>query len=200
MPDVAELDDFTEKDVFIRTHSGRNFHLYGDDPEEIDIEDIARALAHVNRFTGHTEFPYSVAQHSLLVLEICRHYLTAKRGALFHALMHDASEAYLADIASPFKPELSNYRELEGRVTKRINTKYGVRSKWHPEVKWCDWVAVFAEALVLQPNGGPQDWAGWHKYGVYAEDFIRKQDGLLGPVPPNIVRQLFLHHFRELAA
>jgi hypothetical protein len=44
------------------------------DPVDIEIEDIAHGLAFVARWNGQTlgDWPYSVAEHSLLVEEILR--------------------------------------------------------------------------------------------------------------------------------
>lgn len=81
----------------IVTYTGRVVEPLNPDPAEIDILDIAHALSNQCRFTGHTLGFYSVAQHSVLVSQHC-----APEDALW-GLLHDASEAYLADIARPVK-------------------------------------------------------------------------------------------------
>lgn len=81
----------------IVTYSGRVIEPLNPDPSQIDIEDIAHSLANQCRFTGHTREFYSVAQHSVLVSEVCD-----EEDALW-GLLHDASEAYLSDIARPIK-------------------------------------------------------------------------------------------------
>ena len=52
-----------------RMLSGRRLDLLDPTPVDIEIEDIAHGLAFVARWNGQTEgdFPYSVAEHSLLV-------------------------------------------------------------------------------------------------------------------------------------
>ena len=107
MPDDIKQDDY------LRTFTGKRFHMLGDDPDEIDIMDIAHALSHVNRFTGHTTHPYSVAAHSIFVADIVDHLYGFNPERMLAALMHDASEAYLADIASPIKHLLPDYQALE---------------------------------------------------------------------------------------
>lgn len=67
------------------------------DPKDIYIEDIAHSLANQCRFTGHTRHFFSVGQHSI----ICS-YLVPEEDALT-ALLHDATEAYLSDVARPIK-------------------------------------------------------------------------------------------------
>lgn len=81
----------------IVTFTGRVIEPLNPDPAEIDILDIAHALSNQCRFTGHTNEFYSVAQHSVLVSRHC-----APEDALW-GLLHDASEAYLADIPRPVK-------------------------------------------------------------------------------------------------
>lgn len=66
------------------------------------IEEVAHSLALINRFTGHTHRPYSVAEHSLLVLHIAR-IEGASPAAQMAALLHDAHEAFVGDVSSPVK-------------------------------------------------------------------------------------------------
>ena len=91
-----------EPGPFIQTLSGRRVNPLDAAPEDIDPADIARALAHICRFGGHSKAFYSVAQHSAIVCD-----LLEERGAtpdeLMAALLHDASEAYLGDLPHPIK-------------------------------------------------------------------------------------------------
>lgn len=82
---------------WIHTFTGRKVDPVNLRVCDIDIRDIAHALALTNRFTGHTPEPYSVAQHSVIVSHICD-----PKDALW-GLLHDAPEAYLADISRPAK-------------------------------------------------------------------------------------------------
>src|SRR6266496_3875421 len=94
--------------------SGKWFNVFNPKPEDVDIRDIAHALSNQCRFTGHTKEFYSVAQHSVLVSTFC-----APEDAAW-GLLHDASEAYLSDIASPVKkhPDFGPfYLEAEKRIT-----------------------------------------------------------------------------------
>jgi hypothetical protein len=139
---------------WIVTHSGRRVDPLAMRPEDIDIQDIAHALSLLNRFTGHTTRPYSVAEHSVRVSWLCR-----PENALW-GLLHDASEAYLADIARPVKrrEEFAAYREAEGRLMLGVCQKFRLPPDEPEEVKWADGVMCAAErrdltAYVPEPDG-----------------------------------------------
>ena len=76
-----------------RMLSGRRLDLLNPSPLDIEIEDIAHGLAFVARWNGqtHGDYPYSVAEHSILVLEIYKNfYPNAERKWQLAALLHDA--------------------------------------------------------------------------------------------------------------
>lgn len=184
-------------DNYQRTFHGNNFHVNGDDPGEIDIRDIAHALARVNRFNGHTSRPYSVAEHSILVMDIVRHLYGSDPHLEMAALMHDASEAYLSDISSPFKAVLPDYKALEERVMRRIADKYDIGiDVFHHKVKNADWIALFAEGLELQPRGNHREWAGWTQHGELGRDY-RKKFGVPWYTPAQATKY-FLREFYRL--
>lgn len=64
-------------------------------PDDICAEDIACSLAGQARFNGITRPLYSVAQHSVLCSKV------APKGFELAALLHDAHEYILGDIAGP---------------------------------------------------------------------------------------------------
>src|SRR5438445_5213489 len=107
---------------YLQTVSGRWVNPFEPDPGQLDIGDIARALANQCRFGGHCRVFYSVAQHSVHVSE-----LVEQRGGdaedVFAALMHDASEAYLGDMPHPIKhrsPLGTAFREAEKNLEEAI--------------------------------------------------------------------------------
>lgn len=102
---------------FIQVYSGGRFWPLDPRPEEITLDDIAHALSHQCRFSGHTEFHYSVAQHSVLVSDYCDEPLAG--------LMHDSSEAFLVDIPRPIKPAIPQYLEIEAKIMAIIGKKFG---------------------------------------------------------------------------
>ena len=104
-------------EAIIETYSGKQANILEPEKSEIVIEDIAHALSNQCRFTGHTKRFYSVAQHSCAVHDLLKKSHPAQPYLQLIGLMHDASEAYLSDIASPWKTHVRvgkySYMELE---------------------------------------------------------------------------------------
>lgn len=102
------------------TSTGLDYHLTGTsafakDGRKVTIEDIAHHLAIINRFTGATSRPYSVAEHSLLCSEITER-VGASPIVQLAALMHDAHEAYTNDLSSPAKIAVNRHSTMGGGV------------------------------------------------------------------------------------
>lgn len=134
--------------AWILTYTGRQFWPLDPRLEDICIEDVAHALSLICRFTGHVRQFYSVAQHCVLAS-----YLVPEEHALA-ALLHDASEAYLCDVARPVKrhPEMQFYLEAEAELELLINQKFHV-NVYAPEVKDVDERLLFTERRDLLPPG-----------------------------------------------
>jgi len=134
-------------------------------PKNIHLEDVALGLSAQPRFAGQTLYPYSVAQHCLLV-----HRLYPS----IYSLLHDAQEAFLGDITTPAKEAMralgsKAYDELESRLYKAICQSVGVDPNIKPrEVKEADMEAFRIERGVLQ--GGKQP-------GKYRDIFILPYGG-----------------------
>ena len=113
-----------------RMLSGRRLDLLDPTPMDIEIEDIAHGLAFVARWNGQTEgeFPYSVAEHSLLV-EILYRRLDPAAPAKWclAALLHDAPEYVIGDMISPVKAAVGpGYGELDTRLTAAVHLRFGL--------------------------------------------------------------------------
>jgi 5'-deoxynucleotidase YfbR-like HD superfamily hydrolase len=120
----------------IRTNSGIYFNLLEPTVEMIDINDIAHALSNLPRFGGHLHTTYSVAQHSVMVMNTLD--LFGHQDILLEGLMHDASEAYLMDLPSPIKALLPDYYKMEDRICKVIAEKFNLQYPWPEPVKKAD--------------------------------------------------------------
>ena len=123
------MPGMAEPGPFLQTVSGRRVNPFDPDPSQLDADDIARALANVCRFGGHSRVFYSVAQHSVIVSE-----LVEQRGGdaddVFAALMHDASEAYLGDMPHPIKHRSAlgaAFREAEARLEEAIRERFKIK-------------------------------------------------------------------------
>src|SRR5215218_7185183 len=82
-----------EPGPFIQTLSGRRVNPLEPSPDDIDPADIARALANLCRFGGHSRAFYSVAQHSVIVCDLLEQR-DATPDEMMAALLHDAAEAW----------------------------------------------------------------------------------------------------------
>ena len=139
----------------ISTSIGLQFNIDKPDPESITLDDISLSLSRIPRFAGKTNpklYAYTVAQHSVFVAT-----LVAKAGGtradIGCALLHDAAEAYVMDMPSPIKSRMAGYKEIEDRVQRVINAKYGVPHKVAGGiVEQMDRVAVRCEQRDLMPD------------------------------------------------
>jgi hypothetical protein len=110
----------------IQTVTGRWVDVTEPDLGQIDIADIAQALANQCRFGGHSRVFYSVAQHSTIVCDL----LLAEGGTPAEgltALLHDASEAYLVDLPHPIKHRTAlgpPFRRAEAIVEQAIRDRF----------------------------------------------------------------------------
>jgi 5'-deoxynucleotidase YfbR-like HD superfamily hydrolase len=112
--------------------SGRILDLLDPSPVDIEIIDIAHGLSFLARWNGQTvgDFPYSVAEHSLLVEQIYS-YLNPKASTKWKiiALLHDAPEYVIGDMISPVKSKVGpGYEELDDRLMSAILLRYGLPS------------------------------------------------------------------------
>lgn len=170
---------FTDKPGDIATYSGGRIDPLAPWPDEIKLEDIARGLSNACRWNGQCRF-YSVAEHSVKVSQMV---------PSLEALMHDASEAYLNDMARPIKTrtELGRlYLEHEKELEQTIAETFGLEYPWSQEIKDADYAMGFAEAKVLVPHLGalmpPAD----------------RETPPVGCWEPDLAYHLFLMRYEEL--
>jgi len=137
-----------------RMLSGRRLDLLDPTPMDIEIDDIAHGLAFVARWNGQTlgDWPYSVAEHSILVEEI---YARQNPGVAakwrLAALLHDAPEYVIGDMISPVKAAIGPaYGELDQRLTAAIHLRFGLPAVLPKAVKAAikkaDKVSAYMEA------------------------------------------------------
>jgi len=137
--------------------SGRRLDLLDPSPLDIEIEDIAHGLARVARWNGQTlgDHAFSVAQHSLIVEEICVHLQPGLEPRWrLAALLHDASEYVIGDMISPFKAALGlDYRTFEARLEAAVHLRFDLPPTPPPAIKilikQADRACAFFEAVQL---------------------------------------------------
>lgn len=109
--------------TYIQTRSGLGFDFRSATRHDVRLSDIAHALARLNRFTGHTLHPYSVAQHSVWCAREAADRAFDIQTQRW-CLMHDAAEAYVGDVASPLKALLPQYSAIEDRVLRLVRDRF----------------------------------------------------------------------------
>lgn len=149
--DKSEIKYTRGENDWIQTYTGAMVYPMDPQPDDIHIEDIAHSLAMSTRYCGHCSKFYSVAEHSVYVSQM------VSPQHMRQALLHDASEAYISDIARPIKPFLSNYKEIEEGLLKAICNKFEVSFPLHEEVKIADSTILHDEMLQLMKKP-PGDW------------------------------------------
>jgi len=117
------------------------------DPATIKINDIAHALSHQCRFSGHTDTFYSVAQHSIMVSQ-----MLDGTGFELHGLLHDAAEAYLIDIPSPVKDFIPGFKTIEENLMRVISVRFNLVFPFDARVKQADIAALEFEYENLFEN------------------------------------------------
>lgn len=193
----------SEKEIraWQRMLSGRRLDLLAPSPLDIEIEDIAQGLSRVARWNGQTagEHAYSVAQHSLLVLDIHIRLdpdLSAEDRLI--CLLHDAPEYVVGDMISPFKAVVGgDYKSVEERLQEAIHLRFSLTPRTaaglKKAIKKADTVAAFFEAT--------------HLAGFSEKEAIRyfgrprgvSPDGLpLSPWPAKRAQENFLKRFQLL--
>lgn len=174
---------------FIETASGRRFEPLNPDPNEIDIEDVAHALSHQCRYSGHTKVHYSVAEHCVRVADLLWSEEHDDAVQLW-GLLHDASEAYLVDIPSPLKatPVFAAYRDAEKALMRAVCARFGLDEKEPPAVRAADLTLLATEVRDLMP-ARPEHWGALTNAPLL---------NVIRPWGPDWARKRFLDLFKEL--
>lgn len=181
-------------DGYIKTISGKKVYLQDGPLTQFDIKDIVHALENVCRFSGHVARPYSVAEHSLLVFNLLLAWGCVSVKTLMTGLLHDATEAYLPDMPTPFKAEMPEFQALEKGLWAGIAEKFDLwdSPKASPVpslqdieqgraaesaiggslIRHADRTALFIEAKLLQPLGDCALWPEYELYGALADHWI----------------------------
>lgn len=167
---------------YVSTYLGNRFYLTRPHIDDIAIEDIAHGLAYQCRFNGQTSAFYSVAQHSLMVMDL------VQSEHRFAALLHDAAEAYLGDMVKPLKNLFPEFGAIEARVMAIIGEKFGLDlTRLASIIKKADLVALATEKRDLMPHS-TEVWS-------YLAD-IKPLPQVIVPMSPGKAKETFLLAYR----
>ncbi|MAE50498.1 MAG: hydrolase [Micavibrio sp.] len=159
-----------------RMLSGRRLDLVNPAAIDIEIEDIAHGLSRVARWNGQTigDYPFSVAQHSLLVEDIFTETNpNASNEDRLVALLHDAPEYVIGDMISPFKAVLGDqYKSFEHSLQRAIHIRFGLPATCsdtlNKAIKQADNISAWIEATQL---AGFSESEALNIFGPKPEDF-----------------------------
>lgn len=139
---------------WILTFGGTPFNLLNPRVEDISISDIAHALSMQCRFVGHCRRFYSVAEHSV---NVSRNVEPMHKA---WGLLHDASEAYIADMSKPLKLYSGlgvAYQEIERKLMGAIRERFGLFDEEPEAVKIADGRMLMTEKRDLLADS-PVQW------------------------------------------
>jgi 5'-deoxynucleotidase YfbR-like HD superfamily hydrolase len=182
-----------------RMLSGRRLDLLEPTPLDIEIEDIAHGLSRVARWNGQTKgkWPYSVADHSVLVEDIfCQQNKAISQRWKLACLLHDAPEYVIGDMITPFKHFLGEYyRDIEDRLCTAIHIRFGLPGtlpQWvQKAIKTADKTAAYLEATQM---------AGFDESEAKRHIANPKQipDAIIHPLSPDKAKKAYLDRFKVL--
>lgn len=191
--------------ILLRLSSGRRIDLARPRIEDINIRDISRGLSNVCRYAGQVPQFYSVAQHCVLVSQMCLERYTK------HGLMHDASEAYIGDVTRNLKHSdyMVGYRMIEIVLQTTIESRFHIdmTEAAHRHVKLIDdLIACFERVLIFEerPWNPEFDLArlvrdGFVKHSVSEMmAFVGGLPSTFPPLPPREAEAAFLDRFLSL--
>jgi hypothetical protein len=168
--------------TWMLTHTGQAFDLGRPKPSQVCIEDVAHHLSLINRFTGATSRPYSVAEHSLLVVEILERDGGVRDAmCLRAALLHDAHEAIVGDVATPVKEFLGDgWHVLERSVQIAVQQHFGIERAAREHrftIKYADLRALATERRDLMPKHDA-DWPILKGFDPVGWIDLREREGM----------------------
>lgn len=174
---------------YFSSADGHPCFIHRPDASHITLHGIALSLSRCARWGGRTRADkkaYSVAQHSVWVSRLCK-----PENALA-GLLHDAPEAFLHDIISPFKRIIKPlYHPIEHAWALQIGKLFGVGDKIASlpvDVKCADLIMLEVERYDLMNK------AGWE-----SRDRISNIPTLV-PVDEFEAYCMFTHRYQELTS
>lgn len=144
------------------------------------VGDIAQGLGRQYRFAGQTRIAYPVLAHSLVVANLVYHTTLDEKAAAC-ALLHDAPEAFMGDVPTPWKPDefAANERTVLAKILVGVGLTMAEYDERYWAIKAADRLALAAEAHLLGHPAAEKHWpdAGHDSEHVSARAFTHHQLG-----------------------
>lgn len=176
----------------IQLSCGRYFHYTSFGVRDIRIENIAASLAKLPRFTGHALYDYKVGQHSIIVSKIVE---ATHPDLALAGLLHDATEAYINDLARPFKLLVPEYVEYEkSRLWPTVAARFDLPDVLPQVIKDADNIALVTERRDLMPIAPP----GVHDEWEWAAEIPRLPRRIKAVEDWRKVESMFMRRYRQL--
>lgn len=145
--------------TWLLTSTGRQHYLLAPNAQHPDnvqsLGETAHSLAHLNRYTGHASRAYTVAEHSMLCVDIAIHVFNADACGQLAAGMHDGHESVVGDMSSPVKMAIGKpwavFEAMHEHHFRLHHGLLGVYKKYQAMVKQCDLIALATERRDLMP-------------------------------------------------
>lgn len=168
---------------WIRTYTGGKVYFFEPEKSKIEFEDISHSLSLLCRFNGATKWFYSVAHHSCIVAEnVYRE--TGDKNLAYCGLMHDAHEAFVSDIPSPFKKQFPEFVEAEKRFEIWLSEKFN----YTPFLKIVKKHDIKALATEMRDLMNVAD------YSVLSEVPYEER---IAPLPPILSKEMFEDSYKK---
>jgi hypothetical protein len=168
------------------TYSGLRFWPRHPRACDVSIVDIAHHLSMLCRYSGAMREYYSVAEHCVRVSLWC------DPGDSLAGLLHDAAEAYCADIPRPIKHEPGFdkfWAPIEERIHAAVAEAFGVSPTMPRSVEEADDRMAVTEMRDL--SNVPRPAVTWVRWDLAYPEVIR-------PWPQKVAESIYLKRFAEL--
>lgn len=133
--------------TYLQTSSGKKINFDDIRQEDFNLDDIIYSLALLCRYNGHTKHFYSVLAHEINCYYIGM-YLGYTKEELLYCIIHDSTESYIGDIATPIKERFPGIKDFENEIYSYILNALGLKfpsEEILKKVKLVDKIALHKE-------------------------------------------------------
>lgn len=151
----------TDMGPWAQTQSGGRFYPLAPEHSDFSLTDVAHHLSMVNRYSGATVYPFSVAQHLLLCRALAAFAWPKDELLRKWALVHDLPEYMLGDHIRPVKRTLADFEPMEDRAMRAMADWLGLApldANGVKELRAIDMMSCAIEKRALCPNS--EQWGG----------------------------------------